>query len=62
LYREALSLYHLHDMSYIEMALITGAGIPALKQRVRRGTAMLQAAMARLYPELGPGRNVAEDK
>jgi DNA-directed RNA polymerase specialized sigma24 family protein len=45
-----LSLYHLEDMSYAEMVLITGVSEAALKQRVRRGTQMLEAAMRRLYP------------
>jgi RNA polymerase sigma-70 factor (ECF subfamily) len=62
LYREALSLYHLGDMSYREMETITGAAIPALKQRVRRGTAMLQKAMQRLYPHLVARRILSDDE
>lgn len=59
-YREALSLYHLEDMSYREMAEITGAGIPALKQRVRRGSAMLRQKMEMVYPEFSPSRKEGE--
>jgi len=51
-YREAVALFHLEDLGYAEMAAITGAKIPALKQRVRRGLAMLEEAVKRLYPEL----------
>jgi RNA polymerase sigma factor (sigma-70 family) len=56
LYREALSLFYLDDMSYAEMAAITGDGIPALKQRVRRGKEMLKAKVTELYPELALDR------
>ena len=51
-YREALSLFHLDDMSYQEMAVITGTSIPALKQRVRRGRVMLRDVMKVLYPDM----------
>ncbi|MBM4368502.1 MAG: RNA polymerase sigma factor [Deltaproteobacteria bacterium] len=60
MYREALSLYHLEDMSYAEMVVITGVSESALKQRVRRGTQMLEVALRRLYPELHLGRTVSE--
>ena len=60
MYREAVSLYHLDDMSYAEMVIITGTSEAALKQRVRRGSQMLEAAMRRLYPNLAPDRTVVE--
>jgi RNA polymerase sigma factor (sigma-70 family) len=60
-YREALSLFHLESMSYQEMADITGDSVPALKQRVHRGSEMLHAAMRRLYPELVIGRTQGDD-
>lgn len=49
-YREAVALYYLEDMTYAEMVLITGVSEAALKQRVRRGLEMLEAAYRRLYP------------
>ncbi|MFH1465322.1 MAG: sigma-70 family RNA polymerase sigma factor [Pseudomonadota bacterium] len=55
-YREAVSLFHLDDMSYAEMSEVTGTKVPALKQRVRRGLGMLDEALTRLYPELVEGR------
>lgn len=55
-YREVLSLFHLQDLHYSEIAEITGVSVPALKQRVRRGSAMLRDAVQRLYPDLVPGR------
>lgn len=55
-YREALSLYHLEDMTYVEMAEVTGMGIPALKQRVARGRVLLAEAVERMYPNLSPKR------
>ena len=51
-YRESVALFHLEDMSYQEMSVITGASVAALKQRVRRGNAMLRSALERLYPEI----------
>jgi len=56
MYREAVAVFHLQDLSYAEMAEITGLKVPALKQRVRRGTKMLREAIGRLYPELVPIR------
>ncbi len=55
-YREALALFHLQDLQYKEMAEITGVAIPALKQRVRRGSEMLRKKVTELYPELVPAR------
>ena len=55
-YREALTLYYLDDMTYAEMAEITDAAIPALKQRVRRGQTMLREKIQIKYPELVPAR------
>ncbi len=60
MYREALSLYHLDDMSYAEMVVITGTSEAALKQRVRRGGQMLESALRRLYPNLVLDRTVIE--
>ena len=59
-YREALALFHLQDMTYAEMAAITGVQVPALKQRVRRGSALLRNKMAKLYPEFVPERREDE--
>lgn len=56
-YREAVSLFHLEEMTYAEMTEITGVAVPALKQRVRRGCILLRNAVTRMYPELLPGRN-----
>lgn len=56
IYREAVSLFHLDGMTYKEMQEITGVAVPALKQRVRRGTLMLRAAITKLYPDMEPGR------
>lgn len=61
-YREALSLYYLSDMTYAEMSEITGKGVPALKQRVRRGLPLLQNAVERLYPGLVPARTGVESE
>ncbi|MEZ4235801.1 MAG: RNA polymerase sigma factor [Myxococcota bacterium] len=63
-YREAVVLFHLQDMSYAEMAEITGANVPALKQRVRRGLILLRERLqppeSELYPQGVPGRIVGE--
>ena len=56
IYREALALYHLEDLAYKEMSEITGVAVPALKQRVRRGSILLREKIATLYPELVPVR------
>lgn len=50
-YRDALTLFYLEERSYREMSERTGAGIPALKMRVKRGTEMLRAALGRRAPE-----------
>lgn len=55
-YREALTLFHLHDMCYAEMTEITGVAVPALKQRVRRGSLMLREKVEVMYPDLVPPR------
>ncbi len=49
-YREALALFHLRDMTYLEMSDITGVTVFALKQRVRRGKAMLRERVEHLSP------------
>ena len=59
LYREAVALFHLDDLSYEEMATASGASVPALKQRVRRGLVLLEEAVARLYPDLLEARTVS---
>jgi RNA polymerase sigma-70 factor (ECF subfamily) len=56
IYREAIALFHLEDMSYAEMEEITSVSVSALKQRVRRGDALLAEKIANLYPELVPER------
>lgn len=55
-YREILALYHLDDMTYEEMAAVTDLAVPALKQRVRRGSALLREKIERMYPDLVSGR------
>ncbi|MFT5679924.1 MAG: RNA polymerase sigma-70 factor (ECF subfamily) [Myxococcota bacterium] len=54
LYREALALFYLDDMSYQEMSQITGSSLSALKQQVQRGQIMLRETMGKLYPEMVP--------
>ena len=51
-YREALALFHLNDLSYAEMNEITGISVPALKQRVRRGSKLLRDQVNSMYPDL----------
>lgn len=50
-YREAVTLFHLEGMTYEEMAEITGCTVAALKQRVRRGSALLREAYSRACPD-----------
>lgn len=57
-YREAVVLFHIDDMSYAEMAEITGLKVPALKQRVRRGLLLLRERLGERYPELVADRSV----
>ena len=52
IYREAVALFHLDDLTYAEMTEITGVSVPALKQRVRRGNRLLREQIEILYPEL----------
>jgi RNA polymerase sigma-70 factor (ECF subfamily) len=52
LYREALNLYYLEERSYTEMNALTGVEVSALKQRVRRGGAMLKTVLERKYATL----------
>lgn len=56
IYREAVALFHLEDMSYSQMEEITGVSQPALKQRVRRGTQLLREILLRLYPDVSISR------
>lgn len=51
-YREALALFHLDDLSYAEMTEITSVSVPALKQRVRRGSKLLRDQVNSMYPDL----------
>ena len=44
--REAILLRHVEQMSYEEMAEVTGAGVSALKMRVKRAAAALAAELA----------------
>lgn len=60
IYREAVALFHLDGMTYKEMEQITGVAVPALKQRVRRGTRQLRAAITKLYPDMDPTRRDGE--
>ena len=41
-YREAFLLKHVEDLEYEEMARVTGAGVSALKMRVKRAREQLQ--------------------
>ena len=61
IYREAVAVFHLQDLSYKEMAEITGVSVPALKQRVRRGTLLLRQAVERMYPDLDMARKGEAD-
>jgi RNA polymerase sigma-70 factor (ECF subfamily) len=45
-HREAFLLKHVEELSYDEMATITGVGISALKMRVQRACDRLQALLA----------------
>jgi RNA polymerase sigma-70 factor (ECF subfamily) len=44
-YREAFLLKHVEDLEYEEIARLTGAGISALKMRVKRARAQLQVIL-----------------
>lgn len=44
-YREAFLLKHVEDLDYEEMARLTGAGVSALKMRVKRAREQLQAIL-----------------
>ena len=48
-HREAFVLKHVEDLSYEEMAEITGAGISALKMRVKRACEQLQGFLEEAY-------------
>ena len=43
--REAFLLHHVEGMSYEDMATVTGAGVSALKMRVKRACDVLRARM-----------------
>jgi RNA polymerase sigma-70 factor (ECF subfamily) len=45
LYREAFLLRHVEDLSYDEMATLTGAGVSALKMRVLRACERLRVLL-----------------
>lgn len=45
-YREAFVLKHVEELSYEEMAELTGAGISALKMRVKRACDQLRAILS----------------
>ena len=45
-YREAFVLKHVEELSYEEMAELTGAGISALKMRVKRACEQLRTLLA----------------
>ena len=44
-YREAFLLKHVEDLEYEEMARLTGAGVSALKMRVKRAREQLQVIL-----------------
>lgn len=47
--RESFLLKHVEDMTYDEMAHLTGATVPALKMRVSRACERLRARLAEVY-------------
>ena len=52
--REALLLRDVEQMSYGDMAKITGDGVSALKMRVLRGRALMREALAEIGTPAGP--------
>lgn len=48
MYREAFTLFHVENMSYEEMAAVTGVKVSALKVRVHRAREMLRRDLGRL--------------
>ena len=48
-HREAFLLKHVEELSYEEMAEVTGAGISALKMRVKRACQRLQGLLEEAY-------------
>ncbi len=48
-HREAFLLKHVEDLSYDEMALVTGAGVSALKMRVKRACERLQTLLQEVH-------------
>ena len=49
--REAFVLKHVEDLSYEEMAELTGAGVSALKMRVKRACDRLRELLERVHHE-----------
>jgi RNA polymerase sigma-70 factor (ECF subfamily) len=49
--REAFLLKHVEELSYEEMSEITGAGVSALKMRVKRACAQLREVLAEVHDE-----------
>jgi len=49
--REAFLLKHVEDMTYDEMAALTGASVSALKMRVSRARELLRAQLAGVFSE-----------
>ena len=45
-HREAFVMKHVEDLSYEEMAELTGAGVSALKMRVKRACEQLRVLLA----------------
>jgi RNA polymerase sigma-70 factor (ECF subfamily) len=50
-HREAFVLKYVEDMSYDEIAVLTGAGVSALKMRVSRAREFLRAALSEAFDE-----------
>lgn len=48
-HREAFVLKHVEELSYEEMAEVTGAGVSALKMRVKRACQQLQGLLEEAY-------------
>jgi RNA polymerase sigma-70 factor, ECF subfamily len=50
-HREAFLLKYVEDMSYDEIAVVTGAGVSALKMRVSRAREFLRATLSEVFDD-----------
>lgn len=51
--REAFLLRHVEDMSYEDISVVTGAGLSALRMRVKRACDTLRARLVKVEQEHG---------